>query len=668
MKPPRTILALDHDKSFLTQFKSLLDGFYTVFLASEEQEAWDILQRENVHIMFFNEAMQANGVGNLDFLKKLKDSMPFLPVIVLSDQPSVETAVEAIKIGAYHYSIKSLRLGELRALIEKAMQEQYFKRDYERIRDELNRLSGKIVGDSPEIRRILDQVRRVAMTDVTVLILGESGTGKELVAQEVHTASKRKDRPFVAVNCASLVKGLIESELFGHQRGSFTGALHNKLGRFELAEGGTIFLDEIADLDLQSQVKLLRVLQEKVIDRVGGTTSIPVDVRVVAATNRNLSDMTAKGEFREDLYYRFNIFPITMPALREHKEDIPLLAEYYVQRYGPELGKPNLAISQSAIEYLTQYEWPGNVRELQNTIQRAILFCSNQKIESIDLPKEITEGKASSAANVPLPVVEKQARESAARLAILGALEQTGWNVKKSAEVLSIPEKTLYDKCSNFWLEQKMPFHEILQIMSNNVKDKNLKRALRDIIKDLKEGMDSRDAFLRQAPTFGDDTALMLGLASRSGNMKSIFESVARFVERLADFKKALASSLILPAVTSLALVGALVFHVLVLLPKMAETLGPMASLLPPVTQFTLDFSNFVKQNILLLSVAFTLPSIAFYGYIMTPNGRLMFDRFIIRVPYVGRILQNTSVEMFCRTLGIISLNTRSRILQSRPC
>jgi transcriptional regulator with GAF, ATPase, and Fis domain len=340
-------------------------------------------------------------------------------------------------------------------LLEKAIQEQFFKRDYERLREELSRLSGRIVGRSEGIRRILEQIRRVAMTDVTVLILGESGTGKELVAQEIHAASKRRDRPFVAVNCASLVKGLIESELFGHQRGSFTGATHNKPGKFELAEGGTIFLDEIADLDLQSQVKLLRVLQEKVIDRVGGTSPIPIDVRVITATNRNLAEMTARGEFREDLYYRLNIFPISLPSLRQHKEDIPLLAGYYLDRYGPEFGKPKLTFSQSALEYLMQYDWPGNVRELQNVVQRAIIFCTGNRIEPHDLPKEITEGKPELILDIPLPQLEKQARDSASRIAILTALEKTGWNVKKSARILSIPEKTLYDKCSNLGIKLK---------------------------------------------------------------------------------------------------------------------------------------------------------------------------------------------------------------------
>lgn len=452
MKLSRSLLLLDNDKIFAAQFRSLLGEFYAIIVASDEKQAADILQREQVIAIFLGEA-PASPHTSLDVLRRIKAAHPYLPVIVVTDHPTVEMAVEAIKVGAYHYGSKTLRQVELRALIEKAQQEQFFKRDYERIREELNRLSGKIVGRSPEMRRIHEQIRRVAMTDVTVLIMGESGTGKELVAQEIHTASTRKDRPFVAVNCASLVKGLIESELFGHQRGAFTGAMQNKPGKFELAEGGTIFLDEIAELDLQSQVKILRVLQERVLDRVGGTSPIAVDVRIIAATNRNLAEMTARGEFREDLFYRLNIFPITLPALRQHKEDIPLLVEYYLQRYGPELGKPNLTVSQSAMELLVQHNWPGNVRELQNTIQRAILFCSGLKIEPHDLPKEITEGKVSPLANMPLPAIEKQARDSAARLAILNALEKTGWNVKKSAQILSIPEKTLYDKCSHLGIK-----------------------------------------------------------------------------------------------------------------------------------------------------------------------------------------------------------------------
>lgn len=251
---------------------------------------------------------------------------------------------------------------------------------------------------------------------------------------------------------------------------------------------------------------------------------------------------------------------------------------------------------------------------------------------------------------------------------VIEAFKRLGYevmSVRREFEIsarASMSELVSFISTSAKLLEQKMPFHEILIIMANNVRDKNLKRALRDIIKDLKEGVDSREAFLRQAPVFGEDTALMLGLASRSGNMKSIFESVARFVERLADFRKALASSLILPAVTSLALVGALIFYVLVLLPEMAETLAPASSDMPPLTQMTLDFSAFVQNNIILLALLMILPTIAFYAYIMTPTGRVMFDKYIIRVPYVGRILRNTSVEMFCRTLGIMYTSSGENI------
>ncbi|HEY5615082.1 MAG TPA: type II secretion system F family protein [Bacteroidota bacterium] len=251
---------------------------------------------------------------------------------------------------------------------------------------------------------------------------------------------------------------------------------------------------------------------------------------------------------------------------------------------------------------------------------------------------------------------------------VLEALKRIGGEkitVRREFEINSrapMSELVSFISTSAKLLEQKMPFHEILLIMSTNVKDKNLKRALRDIIKDLKEGMDSRDAFLRQSAVFGDDTALMLGLASRSGNMKSIFESVARFVERLADFRKALASSLILPAVTSLALIGALAFYVLVLLPDMAETLAPMSTGLPPLTQFTIDFSEFVKEHIFLLTFLLAAPVIAFYMYIMTPKGRLMLDRYVIRIPYVGTILRNTSVEMFCRVLGIMYTSSGENI------
>jgi transcriptional regulator with GAF, ATPase, and Fis domain len=286
------------------------------------------------------------------------------------------------------------------------------------------------------------------MTDVTVLITGESGTGKELVAREIHTAGKRHERAFVAVNCGSLVKDLVESELFGHVKGSFTGASQTKLGKFELADAGTIFLDEIGELDNQAQVKLVRVLQEKEIDRVGGSTPIPVNVRVIAATNRDLYTMTQKGEFREDLFYRLNVYPISAPALRHHKEDIPMLVDHILRRYEAELSRPKLRISPVTLEHLVEYDWPGNVRELENVIQRAILLSADNVLEVQQLPKEIAENKILTTQSLSLPELEKEAKERASRVAIYKALERTSWNVRDAAQILGIPEKTLYDKCS----------------------------------------------------------------------------------------------------------------------------------------------------------------------------------------------------------------------------
>jgi len=297
------------------------------------------------------------------------------------------------------------------------------------------------------LEEIFESVRRVAMTDVTVLITGESGTGKELVSREIHHTSNRRDKTFVAVNCGSLVKELIESELFGHVKGSFTGAVQSKVGKFELADGGTIFLDEVAELDGQSQVKLLRVLQEKEIDRVGGTMPIPVDVRVIAATNRDLVAMTQQGLFREDLFYRLNVYPISLPPLRAHKEDIPLLVDAFLVRYATTFGKPNLKISPEALNQLMVYHWPGNVRELENVVQRGILLSTGEMVRPENLPKEIGEARSGTFAPQSLRIIERETREAAARELILRTLEQTGWNVRESSKLLRIPEKTLYDRC-----------------------------------------------------------------------------------------------------------------------------------------------------------------------------------------------------------------------------
>ncbi|MBI3787349.1 MAG: sigma-54-dependent Fis family transcriptional regulator [Ignavibacteriales bacterium] len=453
MDPLRTILVLDDSKTFLEDFESLMGQAFTILTATTDKEAFEVLSHKKVDVMLLD-LMLSDGQSGIDVLKQVKEAMPDFPVIMLTSHASVESAVESMRLGAYHYIPKSPKIEELKTLVEKALAERELKRDYELLREEVQRVSGRIVGATPVMQRVFESIQRVSMTDVTVLITGESGTGKELVAREIHAASKRSQRVFVAVNCGSLVKELIESELFGHQKGSFTGATQTKLGKFELADGGTIFLDEIAELDIHLQVKLLRVLQEREIDRVGGTTPIPVNVRVIAATNRDLTAMTERGEFRQDLFYRLNVYPIALPPLREHKEDIPLLVEHILERFGKDL-LSEITIDPVAMDYMLQYNWPGNVRELENVIQRAMLLSAGETIQLEHLPKEIGGGDSSMSSGSSLPEIEKNARDSAARLAIYRYLEQTNWNIKESAKLLGIPEKTLYDKCSR--LDIKLP-------------------------------------------------------------------------------------------------------------------------------------------------------------------------------------------------------------------
>lgn len=454
MESIRTLLVVDGDKLFLESFSASAEGSFHTLTCQTEAEALEILNRKKVDLMLL-ELVTGEGVNGLDTLKHIKESMPDFPVIIATSRPSVESAVEAMRLGAYHYISKPPQVGELKTLVEKALSEKELKRDYELLREEVQRVSGTIVGESAAMEEVYESIQRVAMTDVTVLITGESGTGKELVAREIHAASKRSQRVFVAVNCASLVKELIESELFGHQKGSFTGATSTKMGKFELADGGTIFLDEIAELDVHLQVKLLRVLQEKEIDRIGSTSPIPVDVRVIAATNRDLAAMTEGGTFRQDLFYRLNVYPIHLPPLRDHKEDVPLLVDHFLRRFSASLNKRMMTVNPQVLEMMLQYRWPGNVRELENVIQRAMLLAPGDSIEPEHLPKEMVDSGLPVIDGVSLPVIEREARESAARVAIYRTLERAGWNVREGAKMLGIPEKTLYDKCSRLGIKLK---------------------------------------------------------------------------------------------------------------------------------------------------------------------------------------------------------------------
>jgi len=295
-----------------------------------------------------------------------------------------------------------------------------------------------IIGESPAFRHVLRLCERVANSNATVLILGDTGTGKELLAREIHDRSPRRDKPFVAVHCAALPETLLESELFGHEKGAFTGAVSQKIGRFELADGGTLFLDEIGEISASTQVKLLRVLQERQFVRIGGTKTVACDVRIIAATNRNLREAIKQGTFREDLYYRLNVFPIEMPPLRQRREDIPLLVDYFVKRAAADLGVPQPELSQQALALLTAYDWPGNIRELQNVIERAVLLASGGPIEPAHLPREVA-GEAEAAAEVP----GESGLRGYEKALIIKALNEAGWNQSQAARALGISRDNL---------------------------------------------------------------------------------------------------------------------------------------------------------------------------------------------------------------------------------
>lgn len=388
------------------------------------------------------------GIDGLELQRKLKDAQPDATVIIMTAYASVESAVEAMKQGAYDYIIKPFNPDDLEHTIQKAVERKQLVSQNRQLRtkiDELNLLH-EIVGTSAATRRLLEQVAMVSASDTTVLIRGESGTGKELIARAIHANSARRYMPIVVVNCGALSEGVLESELFGHERGAFTGAQYRRKGKFEMADGGTLFLDEIGDVGLKTQVDLLRVLEEKKIFRVGGNVEIPVNFRLIAATNKNLETMNAQDTFREDLYYRINVFSITIPPLRERREDISLLADHFLKKFARSMNRLVTTISAEAEEVLTNYAWPGNVRELQNAIERAVLVCRTTKISPEDLPLNINHENG-GAAGRSLADIERQH--------IKRTLEETGWNIYRAARLLQIDRVTLYNRIKKYGFKRE---------------------------------------------------------------------------------------------------------------------------------------------------------------------------------------------------------------------
>ncbi len=390
-----SILIVDDEPNYLIVLSELLrDEGLEVFTASSGKEGLAIVQDVDLDLVITD--MQMPGMDGLQLLEKIKESNRHLPVIMITAFAEVEKAVAAMQAGAYNYLAKPFSNDELLVNINKAVHHYSLLRENSRLRKEMLERTGfsGMVGKSKHMRQVYELIEKVAPTPSSVLITGESGTGKELVAKAIHFNSPRADKPFITVNCAALADNLLESELFGHEKGAFTGAVVMRKGRFELADGGTLFLDEIGEIPLALQAKLLRAIQEKHFERVGGSKTLSVDVRIVSATNHELKEEVKKGKFREDLYYRLNVIHLALPALRERQDDIPLLVEYFVKSVAERLGKSDLEINKEAMRLLVGLPWEGNVRELENTIERAAILCDENKITADDVqPESIGQDK-----------------------------------------------------------------------------------------------------------------------------------------------------------------------------------------------------------------------------------------------------------------------------------
>jgi len=406
-------------------------------------------------------------VDGLEVVRQLRAEDPDATVVVISAHGTIATAVEAMALGAIDFVEKPFSPEVLRARVEKAVQIARERRGARTDRGRVEALDEDaarehdphgIVGRSEPMRRVLDQVRRIASTDATVLVLGESGTGKELVARAIHDGGPRRDRPFVSISCAAIPEGLLESELFGHERGAFTGAVKRKLGRFELADGGTLFLDEVGELAPSIQVKLLRVLQERRIERVGGEGSIEVDVRLVSATNRDLAKMVADGRFREDLYYRLAVVPVRLPPLRERPGDVEELAQVFLRRAAPRMGRRVTGFSPAALELLRRHRWPGNVRELQNLVEQALVFADGPEIRAEDLPEGLR--RPAPAAGLPIPTGDRSlpdVLDDLERELVLAAMEKARGVKAEAARLLGIKPSALYYKLDKYGIARDEP-------------------------------------------------------------------------------------------------------------------------------------------------------------------------------------------------------------------
>ncbi len=450
----KKILIIDDEKYILDSLKDALeDEGYFVLTALSGYEGIKIIQTEHPDVVLLD--IWLKDIDGIEVLKRVKDYDPDLPVIMISGHGTIETAVQCTKLNAYDFLEKPLNLEKVLITIKNTL-------EYKRIKEENKFLKKSILkdeiilGNSPPIKKLLELIDKIAPTDSWVLITGENGTGKELVAKLIHKKSKRRDKPFVDVNCAAIPEELIESELFGHEKGSFTGAIEQKKGKFDLAHQGTLFLDEIGDMSLKTQAKILRILQEQKFERVGGTEIIEVDVRVIAATNKNLEEEIKKGNFREDLYYRLNVVPIHVPPLRERKEDIPILANYFLNKFSYERDGKNRKLTDSAIEVLKNYHWPGNVRELKNLMERLVILVDKEIIDEKDILNHIKIQKTYT--NGLDEILSKFSNLNDAvkyfeKIFIERKIKENNGNISKTAKEIGMTRRNLYRKLKNLGIE-----------------------------------------------------------------------------------------------------------------------------------------------------------------------------------------------------------------------
>jgi len=439
------VLVVDDEPAIRIALKGLLDKQgYDVATAASGDEAIAALAREPADLVLVDLALGA-GKSGLDVLAASREALPGTPVILMTAHGSEKVAVQAMKAGAHDYVPKPFDNDEMRLVVERALERTRLEREHRLLLDRVAREHGlgALTGASSAMRGVFETIHKVAETDLTVLVCGESGTGKELVAQALHERSGRRTRPFVAVNCAAMSRDLVESELFGHEKGAFTGAGARRAGRFESADGGTLLLDEIGDMPRETQAKVLRVLQERSFERVGGTTTLRVDVRVVAATNRDLEKEVRSGAFREDLYYRLRVVEIVLPPLRERSGDIPALVDRFLSEAALRLGRPKASISAGAMAALSLHRWPGNVRELRNVVERAAVLAPGGAIDVGDLALE--GGKAVAAA-ATFAEAKRQVVEDFERSYLRAALERHGGNVSRTAEAIGMVRQSLQQK------------------------------------------------------------------------------------------------------------------------------------------------------------------------------------------------------------------------------